>query len=151
MHGQSAACRLAALDQRRRDVIYTYETWAPQRENMRGQNLWLNRLTLAFFTFVAALAIIFWFTWQSIQNGSTGTNGAPWSYSQLITRAGTGQVRSVDIKGCAATATAKDGIRHNVQLAASPSAAVQALMKDGVTVSYQASGAVSGQDRCQSR
>ena len=73
----------------------------------------IPRSSLFYFLLVAVLGIVFWFTWQSLENGSKGD---AWDYSTLLTKADQGQVSKVDIKGSSATATAKDGSKHDVQL-----------------------------------
>jgi cell division protease FtsH len=81
------------------------------------------------------LGIVFWFTWQSLENGSKGD---AWDYSTLLTKADQGQVSKVDIKGSSATATAKDGSKHDVQLPDTGTDFLQQqLYKDNVAFSFQ--------------
>jgi cell division protease FtsH len=84
------------------------------------------------------LGIVFWFTWQSLENGSKGD---VWDYSTLLTKADQGQVTKVEIKGSAATATAKDGSKHDVQLPDTGTDFLQQqLYKDSVAFSFQSAG-----------
>jgi cell division protease FtsH len=98
----------------------------------------LNRIprsTLFYLLLVAVLGIVFWFTWQSLQNGSKGD---AWDYSTLLTKADQGQVSKVEIKGSSATATAKDGSKHDVQLPDTGTDFLQQqLYKDNVSFSFQ--------------
>ena len=73
----------------------------------------IPRSTLFYLVLVAGLGLVFWFFYQSIQNGSKGTE---WSYSTLLSRAGAHQVQSLVINGTDGTATDKSGARHDVNL-----------------------------------
>jgi cell division protease FtsH len=99
----------------------------------------IPRSSLFYFLLVAVLGVVFWFTWQSIENGSKSD---PWSYSTLLTKADQGQVTKVEIKGSDATATAKDGSKHDVHLSETgPDTFLnQQLYKDNVDVSFQSAG-----------
>jgi cell division protease FtsH len=98
----------------------------------------IPRSTLVYVALVAMLGIVFWFTWQSMQNGSKGD---AWSYSQLLTKADQGQVSNVEIKGSSATATDKNGSRHDVQLPDTGTDFLQQqLYKDNVSFSFQSAG-----------
>ena len=55
----------------------------------------IPRSSFFYFVLVAVLGIVFWFTWQSLENGSKGD---AWSYSQLLTKADQGQVSKVEIQ-----------------------------------------------------
>jgi len=97
----------------------------------------IRRSTLFYLGLVAVLGIVFWFTWQSMDNGSKGD---AWDYSTLLTKADQNQVSKVEIKGSAATATAKDGSKHNVQLPDTGTGTTflqQQLYKDNVAFSFQ--------------
>jgi len=96
----------------------------------------IPRSTLFYVILVAALGIVFWFTWQSIESGSKGDQ---WSYSQLLNKASDHQVQKLVIKGTDGTATAKDGSQHDVSFGDSTDSVANTLAKDGVDVSYQAS------------
>jgi cell division protease FtsH len=69
------------------------------------------RSALFYFALVVILVAVFWFTWQSIQSGQTGTD---WTYSQLITKADDGQVTDLEINGTDGVATEAGGKKHNV-------------------------------------
>ena len=97
----------------------------------------IPRSTLFYIALVAALGIVFWFTWQSIENGSKGSQ---WSYSQLINKAADKQVSTFVIKGTGGTATDKNGNQHDVNLTENTDALANTLTKDGVDVSVQSSG-----------
>ena len=71
------------------------------------------RSSLFYFALVVLLGLVFWFTWQSIQ-GNGNTND--WTYSQLVTNAGNGQVKSLEINGADGIATDSNGKKHNVTL-----------------------------------
>jgi cell division protease FtsH len=97
----------------------------------------IPRSSFFYFVLVAVLGIVFWFTWQSLENGSKGD---AWSYSQLLTKADQGQVSKVEIKGSSATATDKNGSRHDIQLpdtGTSTDFLQQQLYKDNVDFSFQ--------------
>jgi cell division protease FtsH len=95
----------------------------------------IPRSSFFYFVLVAVLGIVFWFTWQSLENGSKGD---AWSYSALLTKADQGQVSKVDIKGANATATDKNGSRHDVQLPDTGTDFLQQqLYKDNVEFSFQ--------------
>ncbi|MBJ7597614.1 ATP-dependent zinc metalloprotease FtsH [Candidatus Nephthysia bennettiae] len=95
----------------------------------------IPRSSFFYFVLVAVLGIVFWFTWQSLENGSKGD---AWSYSQLLTKADQGQVSKVEIKGSSATATDKNGSRHDIQLPDTGTDFLQQqLYKDNVDFSFQ--------------
>src|SRR3984893_12352000 len=99
----------------------------------------IRRSSLFYLGLVAVLGIVFWFSWQSMGNGS---NGDAWDYSTLLTKADQNQVSRVEIRGSAATATAKDGSKHNVQLPDTGTGTgttflQQQLYKDNVAFSFQ--------------
>jgi cell division protease FtsH len=94
----------------------------------------IPRSSLFYFFLIIVLGFVFWFTWQQFEGGP---KGGQWSYSQLINSAQAGGVRSVDIKGATATATAKDGSQHDVNLPDTTEALATELVKDSVTVNYQ--------------
>ncbi|HEY4864424.1 MAG TPA: ATP-dependent metallopeptidase FtsH/Yme1/Tma family protein, partial [Candidatus Dormibacteraeota bacterium] len=98
----------------------------------------IRRSTLFYLGLVAVLGIVFWFTWQSLESGSKGDT---WDYSTLLTKADQGQLSKVDIKGSSATATAKDGSKHDVQLPDTGTDFLQQqLYKDNVAFSFQSAG-----------
>ena len=94
----------------------------------------IPRSSLFYFFLIIVLGFVFWFTWQQFEGG---TKGGQWSYSQLINNAQAGQVRSVEIKGNTATATAKDGNQHDVNLPDTTESLAGELVKDNVQVNYQ--------------
>jgi cell division protease FtsH len=98
----------------------------------------IRRSSLLYVGLVAVLGIVFWFIWQSMQNGSKGD---AWDYSALLSKADQGQVSKVEIKGSSATATAKDGSQHDVGLPDTGSDFLQQqLYKDNVSFSFQSAG-----------
>jgi cell division protease FtsH len=94
----------------------------------------IPRSSLFYFLLIIVLGFVFWFTWQQFESGSKGDQ---WSYSKLVNSAQAGQVKSVDIKGADATATARDGTKHDVHLSDSTEALAAELTKDSVDVTYQ--------------
>jgi cell division protease FtsH len=94
----------------------------------------IPRSTLFYVILVAALGIVFYFTWQSIGSSSKGSQ---WSYSELLSEADHGQVKSVVIKGTDGVATGKDGSQHDVSFGDTTGTLAQQLNNDGVNVSYQ--------------
>jgi cell division protease FtsH len=71
------------------------------------------RSSLFYFALVVLLGLVFWFTWQSIQ-GSQGQD--TWKFSDLMTAAANGQVKSLEINGTDGTAVGIDGKKHSVTL-----------------------------------
>ena len=71
------------------------------------------RSSLFYFALVVVLGLIFWFTWNSIQNGQ---NQSDWDFSTMMTQAAEGQVKVVDINGTDGVVTDIQGKRHNVVL-----------------------------------
>jgi cell division protease FtsH len=96
----------------------------------------IPRSALFYVILVGALGIVFWFTYQSIENGSKGNE---WSYSTLVNKADQGQVKSVQIQGSSGTATDKDGGQHDVVFGDSTATVADTLTKAGVDVSYKSS------------
>ena len=71
------------------------------------------RSSLFYFALVVVLGLVFWFTWQSLQNGQ---NSNDWHYSQLITQANDGNVKSLEINGNDGIAIDNQSHKHNVVL-----------------------------------
>ncbi len=71
------------------------------------------RSTLFYFALVVVLVLVFWFTWQSLQNGGTSTD---WHFSYLMSQAADGQVGHLEINGTDGIATDSQGHKHNVVL-----------------------------------
>jgi len=71
------------------------------------------RSSLFYFALVVVLGLVFWFTWQSIQGGGTSND---WHFSTLMTKAGQGDVRSLEINGTDGVAIDTSGAKHNVVL-----------------------------------
>ncbi len=98
----------------------------------------IPRSSLFYFLLVVVLGIVFYFTWQSIEQGQkSGT----WSYSTLISNAQDGKVGKLEINGSSGTITAKDGSKYDVTL---PDTEQQTLadnlQKAGVDVSFKSQG-----------
>jgi cell division protease FtsH len=71
------------------------------------------RSSLFYFALVVVLGLVFWFTWNSIQNGQTQSD---WTYSYLVTQANAGQVKSLEVNGADGIAIDSEGKKHNVTL-----------------------------------
>ncbi|MGH7759999.1 MAG: ATP-dependent metallopeptidase FtsH/Yme1/Tma family protein, partial [Candidatus Dormibacteraceae bacterium] len=71
------------------------------------------RSSLFYFALVVVLGLVFYFTWQSLQNGGTSTD---WHFSYLITQASQNNVKSLEINGTDGIATDSGGHKHNVVL-----------------------------------
>ena len=69
------------------------------------------RSSLFYFALVVVLGLVFYFTWQSLQNGGTSTD---WHFSYLITQAQEGNVKILEINGTDGIATDAQGHKHNV-------------------------------------
>jgi cell division protease FtsH len=69
------------------------------------------RSSLFYFALVVVLGLVFWFTWQSMQNGGTSND---WHFSYLMSQAADSQVRSLEINGTDGIATDVQGHKHNV-------------------------------------
>jgi cell division protease FtsH len=71
------------------------------------------RSSLFYFALVVVLGLVFWFTWQSLQNGGNSTD---WHFSYLMTQSADGQVKSLEINGTDGIAIDSGGHKHNVVL-----------------------------------
>jgi len=71
------------------------------------------RSSLFYFALVVVLGLVFYFTWQSLQNGQTSSD---WHFSYLVSQASQGQVKSLEINGTDGIATDSGGHKHNVVL-----------------------------------
>ena len=71
------------------------------------------RSSLFYFALVVVLGLVFWFTWQSLQNGQ---NANDWHFSTLMTQAADHQVKSLEINGTDGIAIDSQGHKHNVVL-----------------------------------
>ena len=71
------------------------------------------RSSLFYFALVVVLGLVFYFTWQSLQNGQSSND---WHFSYLTTQAAQGQVKSLEINGTDGIATDSQGHKHNVVL-----------------------------------
>ena len=69
------------------------------------------RSSLFYFALVVVLGLVFWFTWQSLQNGGTSSD---WHFSYLVSQAQSGDVKSLEINGTDGIATDSAGHKHNV-------------------------------------
>ena len=96
------------------------------------------RSSLFYFALVVVLGLIFWFTWNSIQNGQ---NQSDWDFSTMMTQAAEGQVKVVDINGTDGVVTDIQGKRHNVVLpdCSGQCQFVTDLQNDKVDVKYEKS------------
>jgi cell division protease FtsH len=98
----------------------------------------IPRSSLFYFLLVVVLGIVFYFTWQSIEQGQkSGT----WTYSQLMTNAEQGRVQSVEINGTSGTITTKDNSKYDVTLPDTEQTTLaDNLQKDNVNVSFKSQG-----------
>jgi len=71
------------------------------------------RSSLFYFALVVVLGLVFWFTWQSLQNGQ---NANDWHFSQLMSQASSGNVKSLEVNGNDGIAVDTQGHKHNVVL-----------------------------------
>jgi cell division protease FtsH len=71
------------------------------------------RSSLFYFALVVVLGLVFWFTWQSLQNGQSSTD---WHFSTLMAQASSGDVKSLEINGTDGIAIDSGGHKHNVVL-----------------------------------
>jgi cell division protease FtsH len=69
------------------------------------------RSSLFYFALVVVLGLVFWFTWQSLQSGQGASD---WHYSQLISQANEGNVKSLEINGNDGIAIDSQSHKHNV-------------------------------------
>jgi len=69
------------------------------------------RSSLFYFALVVVLGLVFWFTWQSLQSGQGASD---WHYSQLISQASEGNVKSLEINGNDGIAIDSQSHKHNV-------------------------------------
>src|SRR5258708_14605074 len=67
--------------------------------------------SLFYFALVVVLGLVFYFTWQSLQNGGTSSD---WHFSYLISQAQEGNVKILEINGTDGIATDTQGHKHNV-------------------------------------
>jgi cell division protease FtsH len=71
------------------------------------------RSILFYFALVVVLGLVFWFTWQSLQNSQ---NSSDWHFSYLMTQAEQGNVRSLEINATDGIAIDSQSRKHNVVL-----------------------------------
>jgi cell division protease FtsH len=71
------------------------------------------RSILFYFALVVVLGLVFWFTWQSLQNSQ---NSSDWHFSYLMTQAEQGNVRSLEINATDGIAIDSQNRKHNVVL-----------------------------------
>ncbi|HEV2030264.1 MAG TPA: ATP-dependent zinc metalloprotease FtsH [Candidatus Dormibacteraeota bacterium] len=72
------------------------------------------RSSLFYFALVVVLGLVFWFTWQSLQNGGSSND---WHFSTLMsTAAEPNGVKSLEINGTDGIAIDSQGKKHNVVL-----------------------------------
>jgi cell division protease FtsH len=69
------------------------------------------RSSLFYFALVVLLGLVFFFTWQSLQNNQSAND---WHFTQLMDQAAQNQVKSLEINGTDAVATDTGGHKHNV-------------------------------------
>jgi cell division protease FtsH len=93
------------------------------------------RSSLFYFALVVVLGLVFWFTWQSIQGNQSSSD---WHFSQLMTSASSGQVKSLEINGTDGVVIDSAGHKHNVVLPDSSGgpAWLTTLQTEGVDVFF---------------
>jgi cell division protease FtsH len=97
----------------------------------------IPRSSIFYLILVGVLVVIFWFTWQSIENSNKGEG---WTYSQVLTNAEQGKVKSVDIKGSTATVQDSSGNLHDVTLPENDNGfLIQQLARDKVNIKADSS------------
>jgi cell division protease FtsH len=102
----------------------------------------ISRSSLFYLALAAVLGATVWFSWLALSGDSRSDR---WAYSELLTKADQGQVSKVEIKGLSATATAKDGSKHDVLLPGTGTKFLQQqLYKDNVAFSFQQNGGAGG-------
>jgi ATP-dependent Zn protease len=93
------------------------------------------RRSIFYFALVIVLGVVFFFTWQSLENGQRQT----WSYSALLTQSKQGNVKSLEVAGTQGIATDRQGRRWSVELPADTAAMAATLTDEGVNVTYKSS------------
>ncbi|MHB8612975.1 MAG: ATP-dependent zinc metalloprotease FtsH [Candidatus Dormibacteraceae bacterium] len=71
------------------------------------------RSILFYFALVVVLGLVFWFTWQSLQNSQ---NSSDWHFSYMLSQAAQGDLKSLEINGTDGIAIDSQGHKHNVVL-----------------------------------
>jgi cell division protease FtsH len=92
------------------------------------------RSSLFYFALVLVLGVVFWITWQGIESQNKSSD---WNYSDLITKAQDGQVKSLDVKGTDGVATDGQGVKHNVHLPDTFESTANDLSKNKVVVTFE--------------
>src|SRR5258708_18668797 len=69
--------------------------------------------SLFYFALVVVLGLVFYFTWQSLQNGGTFSD---WHFSYLISQAQEGNVKILDINGTDGIAPETPAPQNNLLL-----------------------------------
>ncbi len=96
-----------------------------------------RRAVLGLFLLIVVFGVVFYFTWQSIEQGQrSGT----WSYSQLFREADAGRVARIDIYGPSAVATDRNGQHYDVTLSGDTAGDARKLAADGVNVTFHQTG-----------
>jgi cell division protease FtsH len=90
------------------------------------------RSSLFYFALVIVLGVVFYFTWQSIENGQR----SDWTYTQLVNKAQDGQVQKLEIKGSDGTVTDKQGHQFHVNLPDNTEQLAKDLASENVDVTY---------------
>jgi len=100
------------------------------------------RSSLFYFLLVVVLGLVFWFTWNSIQNGQSASD---WTFSQLVSQAQTGNVKSLEISGTDGTAIDGSGGKHAVVLpdCTGECKYQQDLLSQNVTIKFDKNGSGS--------
>ncbi len=94
-------------------------------------------MILALFLVIVVFGAVFYFTWQSIEQGR---RAGTWSYSQLFREADAGRVAKVEINGSSAVATGRNGQQYDVTLSSDTAGDARKLVADGADVNFHQTG-----------
>ena len=83
-------------------------------------------------------ALLLWLAFS----GGFGSQTGSLSYTQLVTKAQGGDIKTLEINGSTATATDRSGAHYTVQLPPNTDTLAKDLVSAGVNVSYQRAGSV---------
>ena len=102
-----------------------------------------QRILIVLAAVLASLALLVAVGWQLAAGGHQAT----WTYTKLVDQARAGQVKTVQIDGDTAVATARDGHEYSVQVPVDSSSLAARLAGDHVDVSFAGSQNVAALQR----